>query len=38
MDTALNQSIDSLNKGTPNEKDDWVIITETEELGPTHKL
>ena len=38
MDTALDESIDSLNKDTLEKIDDCVSITETNELVPTHEL
>ena len=38
MDTALDKSIDSLNKDNSEQTDDCVSITETDELGLTHEL
>ena len=38
LDTALNESIDSLNKDASIEPDGCFSIAEIEELGPTHEL
>ena len=38
MSTALDESIDFLNKEASKEPGDCVSITETEEIGPTHEL
>ena len=37
LDTALNETLNSINKDTSNEPNDNVSITETEELVPNHE-